>query len=318
MKLGYPRPLYLMAFDHRHTFSRGFFGADDPVPAEIQAQIGDLKDLIFQAVRLVVARGAPGEACGVLVDEQFGAAVARRAKSSGAPLAMPVEKSGQAEFQFEYGPDFGRHLEAFAPDFAKVLVRYNPDGDRELNRRQTQRLAQLSDWLHAHQRRYLFELLVPPTTDQLARVGSQDEFDRQLRAGLVVEVMRQLQAGGVEPDIWKIEGLESTADCARVVEQARGGDGREEVVCIVLGRAAPMERCLRWLTLAASVPGFAGFAVGRTLWQEAIGKLVARAQPRERTVLEIADRYERMIDAYREAEQRAMARDETVHGAHPE
>ena len=58
------------------------------------------------------------------------------AKERGLILAMPVEKSGQNEFDFEYGDQFGEHIERFDPDFSKVLVRYNPDGDAEMNKRQ--------------------------------------------------------------------------------------------------------------------------------------------------------------------------------------
>ncbi len=298
MKLGYERSLYLMAFDQRHSFSKGLFGATEPLAPEILAKVSDTKALIFEAFRQASTQGAPRNLCGVLVDEQFGSDVARKAKADGTLLAMPVEKSGQAEFELEYGEDFARHIEAFNPDFSKVLVRYNPEGDRELNRRQTRKLAQLSDWLHARQRKLLFELLIPATPTQLERCGGQEGFDRELRARLVVEVLRELQQGGVEPDIWKIEGLERSADCRAVVEQARMRPGRDQVVCIVLGRGATIERVTTWLATAAPVPGFDGFAVGRTLWQDALRRYVAGTESREKAKAEIADRYLRMIRTY--------------------
>jgi myo-inositol catabolism protein IolC len=298
MKLGYERPLYLMAFDHRASFAKGFFGATAPLSAEIRTRVVDVKELVFEAFQQASGWGAPPQLSGVLVDEQFGAAIARKAKAAGIPLAMPVEKSGQVEFELEYGDDFGRHLEMFDPDFTKVLVRYNPEGDRDLNRRQTQKLTALSVWLHARQRRFLFELLVPPTPAQLERCGGRDRYDRDLRPGLVVQAVRELQRGDVEPDIWKIEGLETAADCARVVEQARAGTGREGVVCIVLGRGASFDRVLHWLAIAAPVPGFAGFAVGRTLWQDPLERYVSGTEAREEVRDEIAGRYLRAIHAY--------------------
>ena len=170
MSLGYDRPLYLLAFDHRGSFEKGLFGTQAPVSAQVKAGIIDAKELIFEAQLEVVRNGrVPPAAAGVLVDEEFGASVARRAKEEGTPLAMPVEKSGQDEFRFEYGDDFAQHIEAFDPTFAKVLVRYNPEGDVELNKRQNERLARLSRWLREHERKFLFELLVPPTTEQLDR-----------------------------------------------------------------------------------------------------------------------------------------------------
>jgi myo-inositol catabolism protein IolC len=298
MNLGYDESLFLVAFDHRSSFSRGLFGASEPLPAGVAAKVADTKELIFKAFEQAIARGAPRRLCGILVDEQFGAAVARKAKERGFLLAMPVEQSGQREFQLQYGAEFGRHFEAFDPDFCKVLVRYNPEDDRALNQRQTAKLAQLSEWLHTRERKFLFELLVRATREQLERCGGQERFDRELRARLVVEALRELQLGGVEPDIWKIEGLESATDCERVVEQARAGIGRDQVVCIVLGRGASLERVLEWLATAAPVPGFDGFAIGRTLWLDALEKYVAGAATLQLARDEIADRYLRALAAY--------------------
>jgi len=285
MQLGYDRPLYVMAFDQRSSFSKALFGASEPLPPDIVARLRDTKQLIFEAFQRAVELGAPRDLSGVLVDERFGARAARQAKEAGLLLAMPVEKSGRAEFELEYGDDFGQHIESFDPSFSKVLVRYDADGDRALNRRQTEKLARLSEWLHARDRKLLFELLVP---------GQQPER----RADLEIRAMRELQQGGVEPDVWKVEGLDTSADCARVVNQARSGPARKEVVCIVLGRGAPIERVLQWLAAAAPVPGFVGFAVGRTEWQEALKGYVAGTRSREDTRREIADRYLRLLGAY--------------------
>jgi myo-inositol catabolism protein IolC len=301
MTLGYDKPLYLMAFDHRGSFEHDLFGASEPVSAEVHAGITRVKEIIFDAHERALADGAPVSACGVLVDEEFGAGVARRAKAEGVPLAMPVERSGQEEFEFQYGEDFGAHIESFDPTFAKVLVRYNPEGDAELNRRQTGRLATLSRWLHERDRKFLFELLVPATTAQLDRFdGHQRDYDRRLRPRLVVETIAALQAGGVEPDIWKIEGLDERRDCEAVVVHARSG-GRDGVKCIVLGRGADEPQVIEWVKIGATVDGFDGFAVGRTLWEEALKNFLADKASREETVSRIASRYRDVIDAYRSA-----------------
>ena len=301
MTLGYDKPLYLLAFDHRGSFEHDLFGASEPVSAQVRDGIIGVKQVIFDAHRQAVAAGAPAAACGVLVDEEFGADVARQAKTAGVPLAMPVERSGKDEFEFEYGADFGAHIEAFDPTFSKVLVRYNPDGDAELNRRQTARLAILADWLHERGRKFLFELLVPATTAQLDRFeGHQRDYDRRLRPALVVETLAALQAGGVEPDIWKIEGLDSARDCAAVVAQARS-DGRDGVICIVLGRGADEPQVIDWVRIAVTVEGFDGFAVGRTLWEQALRDFLAGHASRQDTVDRIARRYRDVIDAYQGA-----------------
>jgi myo-inositol catabolism protein IolC len=307
MSLGYDKPLYLMAFDHRGSFEHDLFGATEPVPQQVRDGIIKVKEIIFDGHVQALAGGAPASACGVLVDEEFGAGVARRAKAEGVPLAMPAERSGQEEFQFQYGDNFGAHIESFDPTFVKVLVRYNPDGDPDLNRRQTERLARLSHWLQARERKFLFELLVPATKDQLDRFGGdQRAYDRGLRPDLVVATIAALQAGGVEPDIWKIEGLDSRAACQEVVAQARA-EGRDEVKCIVLGRGADEPQVLEWVRIGASVDGFEGFAVGRTLWEQALKDFLAGQISRAQAVSEIARRYEDVIGAYREAAAAARA-----------
>jgi 5-dehydro-2-deoxygluconokinase len=296
--LGYKKPLYLLAFDHRGSFERDLFDARESVTKEIRSRIVDAKEVIYEAFVEATNRGVPTEAAGILVDEQYGANVARKARSSGSVLAMPVEKSGQAEFDFEYGADFGAHIEEFDPTFAKVLVRYNPDGDQELNRRQTQRLSELSTWLHNRDRLFLFELLVPPTPAQLAAAdGDQRRYDRDTRPGLVARTISALQEEGVEPDIWKIEGLDTADSCADVVAVATRG-GREGVRCIVLGRGADEAQVIQWLHIAASVPGFDGFAVGRTLWEEPLRALVTGKIERSDAIGAIADRYVDTVNAF--------------------
>jgi myo-inositol catabolism protein IolC len=302
MTLGYDKPLYLVAFDHRGSFEHDLFGASEPVAARVRDGIIKVKEIIFDAFVRALAEGAPRAVCGVLVDEEFGTGVARRAKTERVPLAMPVEQSGREEFEFQYGEDFGAHIEAFDPTFSKVLVRYNPQGDAALNARQTERLSLLSDWLHERGRKFLFELLVPATKDQLDRFGGdQRAYDRELRPDLVVATIAALQGGGVEPDIWKIEGLDTTAACEQVVAQAQV-EGRDDVKCIVLGRGADEQQVIRWVKIGAAVDGFDGFAVGRTLWQESLKKYLAGQASADEAVYEISSRYRDVIDAYRRAE----------------
>ncbi len=294
----YGTPLYLLAFDHRSSFERGLFGATPPLSPQAHDGIVRAKQIVFEANRLAVKSGAPRDRAGVLVDEDFGSAVARRALEEGVPLAMPVERSGQDEFDFQYGAHFPEHIEAFDPTFVKVLVRFNPEGDPDLNRRQTERLARLSKWLQGREHTFLFELLVPATTAQLDSFeGHQQDYDRHLRPRLVVQSVASLQAGGVEPDIWKIEGLDSQEDASAVVRQARSG-GRDHVVCIVLGRGADWDSVVRWLEVGAGVPGFAGFAVGRTLWHDPLVDYLAGRSSDTETADVIADRYRKLIDTY--------------------
>ena len=239
MALGYDGKLYILAFDHRGSFQKKMFGIPgDPTPEETET-IADAKRLIFEGMVAAVSRGAAPGATGVLVDEEFGSDIPFRAHADGLKLAMPVEKSGQPEFDFEYGDDFAAHIEKFPVDFSKVLVRYNPDDDADMNKVQLERLKVLADWLHANDRKFLFELLVPATEGQLASVdGDTDRYDAELRPAFMREAIKAIQDGCVEVDIWKIEGVDEREDAEMLAEQTRSGEGREGVVCVLLGRGA--------------------------------------------------------------------------------
>lgn len=290
--------LFMLAFDQRGSFTAGLFGlSGTPTPMEAMG-IADAKRVIFEGLQLAVQNGAPLASAGLLVDEQFGAEVARTASASGYTLAMPVEKSGKREFDFEYGDAFGEHIEAFDPAYAKVLVRYNPEGDLAMNAVQLARLAKLSSWLQRHDRRLLFELLVPAEPAQLERVGGDhDRYDLEVRPDLTLRTISELQSAGVEPEIWKVEGLDRREDYARVAEQARSA-GREGVACIVLGRGASDARLENWLRQEAGVPGFIGFAIGRTIWQRALMEWLSRKLERAEASRRIADNYLRMVEVY--------------------
>ncbi|MEA2483462.1 MAG: hypothetical protein QOC55_1409, partial [Thermoleophilaceae bacterium] len=249
-KLGYDERLYILAFDHRGSFEK-MVGTTGDDPAADQAKVAGAKTLIWEGFQRAVEEGAPKEFAGVLVDDKYGPDVARAAKAGGFQLAMPVEKSGQNEFDFEHGEAFGEKIEEFDPDFSKVLVRFNPDGDGAMNDRQTARLARLGDWLHDHGRKFLFELLVPAEPSQLESVGgSTERYDVELRPGLMMDAILALRAGGVEPDIWKIEGIDDRDACNDIAHLVRHG-GREHVSCVVLGRGASDVKVDEWLRAAA-------------------------------------------------------------------
>src|SRR4051812_8921711 len=227
MALGYDGKLYILAFDHRGSFQTKMFGIDgDPTPEETET-ISDAKKLIFEGMEKAVQRGLDASSAGVLVDEQFGGDIPELAAKHGLSLTMPVEKSGVDEFQFEYGDDFPAHIAKYDLLASKVLVRYNPDGDAEMNRRQTDRLKQLADWLHANDRKFLFELLVPAEQAQLDSVdGDADRYDAELRPELMRRTIEHFQEAGVEVDVWKIEGVDSREDAQMLSAQARKGEGR--------------------------------------------------------------------------------------------
>ena len=304
MALGYDGKLYILAFDHRGSFQKKMFGIEgDPTPEETE-RIADAKHLIFEGMVKATETGSLQEDhVGVLVDEQFGGTIPGEAREHGLKLAMPVEKSGQNEFDFEYGDQFGEHIEKFDPDFSKVLVRYNPDDAAELNERQLERLKRLADWLHENDRKFLYELLVPATDEQLASVGGDTErYDAELRPELMRRAIAETQDFGCEVDIWKIEGVDAREDAEMLARQTRVGQGREGVVCVLLGRGASDEKVDQWLRAAAPVEGFVGFAIGRSIWWDALKGFLDGALEREAAAMQIAENYLRFIRVYEEQE----------------
>ncbi len=301
MNLGYEHKLYILAFDHRGSFQKKFFGIEGEPDGEQTAIIADAKHLIFEGLLQAVDGGADAEATGVLVDEQFGSSVPAETHAKGLKLAMPAERSGQPTFDFQYGDDFGAHIESDDPDFTKVLVRYNPDGDQAANAEQLTKLGRLSDWLCEHERKFLFELLVPAEDAQLAAVdGDADRYDSELRPELMRRAIAEIQDAGIVVDIWKIEGVDERSDCEMLVAQARSG-GRDGVTCVVLGRGADDAKVDHWLTQAAPVEGFIGFAIGRSIWWDPLKAYVDGKIDRATGAQRIAENYLRFVSVYERA-----------------
>jgi myo-inositol catabolism protein IolC len=172
-----------------------------------------------------------------------------------------------------------------------------------MNARQSARLKRLSDWLHDHDRKFLFELLVPAEPGQLEQVGGDaDRYDAEARPGLMMAAIEELQAAGIEPDIWKIEGIDDREECRQIAELVRR-DGRDQVSCVVLGRGASDAKVDEWLRAGAGLPGYVGFAIGRSIFGEAIKALAAGdGADRDAGAASIAEKYRRFIQVYDEAE----------------
>ncbi len=291
-------PLLILAMDHRESFGRTLFDvrADSPTPAQLSA-MQHAKLLIYQALSAARASLQGGQA-GVLVDERYGQAVIDTAHRDDVVLAVPVERSGREQFELEYGHDWLAHVQYARPDYAKVLVRDNPALPEAQRREQLQQLGAVGAALRTAGIPLIYELLVPPTDMQRDVVGGDLEaFDRDLRPELVGKLIADNHDAGVEPALWKVEGLE-TADAARAVVSAARAEDREQVGVIVLGRDAPPQQLSRWLQVAAPVEGFVGFAIGRSIWEDAIGAHQRGSLTEAATVAAISGEYLRYADLY--------------------
>jgi myo-inositol catabolism protein IolC len=272
-----------------------------PLTADQREAVTDSKEVIYDGFRQALGPAVPLASAGILIDEEFGAAILRDAAWNGYVTALSIEKSDSIEHEFEYGAELASHIAAFRPTFVKALVRYNPEGDAADNQRQTARLKRLSDCCRAVRQRLMVELLVPPTAAQQDRVEALERtYDLFLRPALTVETIRTLQDSGIEPDVWAIQGFDRRSDCEHVLLAARR-NGRSDVGCIVLGHDAGAEQVVRWLETAASVPGFVGFAVGRTTFRYAIAAYASKQVTRKEAVSLIARRYREWVTAFERA-----------------
>jgi myo-inositol catabolism protein IolC len=292
------KELLILAFDHRASFLEKMFGIKgrQPTPEE-KKQIEEYKKIIFEGFKLSIEKKVPKGIAGLLVDEEFGSGVLQDAKKQGFNFAMPVEKSGQDEFDFDYGEDFAKHIEMFDPTYVKVLVRYNPESDATSNKRQLARLKKLSDYLAKKSRAFLFELIVPATPAQLAKLGgSKETYDKELRPKLMVDSLKEIQDAGVEVAIWKLEGVDKPESAKAVVAQAQS-KGRKAGV-ITLGRGESKEKVEEWLTVGAKIPGIIGFAVGRTIFWNPLADLKAGKTNRKTAVEQIAQNYIELVELW--------------------
>ena len=296
---GYNNDLYILAFDHRGTLTKGLLGVEGREPSQEEiSRVSEMKNIIFDGFLSAKESGISGGDPAILVDEAFGLQVQNKAKELGIKFAAPVEKSGQKVFDFEYGDDFGNKIEEVGADFVKILVRWNPDDPAETREIQGSRIKTLSDWLDDNGRKFLLEFLVPASEAQLASVdGDQARYDSEIRPKLAVQVVEEMREKGADPDIWKIEGLDTKEACENVASVIKSG-GRENVIAVVLGRGANDEKVNEWLRAGASVDGYKGFAIGRSIFWDSLKGWHAGDKSREQAVSEIANSYLSFISVY--------------------
>lgn len=290
-KLGYTNKLFILPFDHRSSFSKGLLGKEEnELSDEDKDFIRSRKKLIYTAFKNAILEGVPKEEAAILVDEEYGQDVIRDAVYNNYITLLTTEKSGQKEFTFQY-VDFEKHIDKFKPDFTKALIRYNPEDSDLSKHNQQQELKRLSDFCHRNGYKFLLEPLVSATEKQLAAAnGSQDKYINSQRPFLTAEAIKELQSGGVEPDVWKLEGTKNSEGYKELVKAAQR-DGRSNVKLVILGGGKDLATVEKWLNLAAKVEGVIGFAVGRTVFWEPIINLKEGKISEEEAIAQITKNF---------------------------
>ena len=288
--LGYDQKLCILPFDHRSFFEE-LLHFTEPLSDDQKAQLSEYKKIIYAGYEQSLGMGVVQAESGMLVDDVYGKEILEDAKQKGYITIQTTEKSGADHFAFEHGDQWQSYIETIKPTFTKALVRYNVEGDANLNAQSLEGLKQLSDYSHAHGYKFLIEPLVPATETQLANCGGEKSaYDHEMRPSLTARMITEMQNAGVEPDIWKIEGMYTTDAYQIVVDAARQG-GRVHVGIISLGRNETDEVVETWLKVGAQVPGVIGFAVGRTIFLDALMKFRSGEWTKDQSVQKIAERF---------------------------
>jgi len=296
---GYVCPLYILPFDHRSTFAKKLLDLGYPVKEGDKSQVTRYKKIVFEAFQLAMKKSNCSPCMGMLVDEEFGGPIITAAKKKQYNYAVPVEKSGQTVFNFEFGNKFGEHIDKNSPVFVKALVRYNPS-NRSDNKIQLRRLKRLNDFCEKNGYRFMLEPLVPPTKAQLKQMkGDQRKFDKKLKPGLTVRMVQEIHKAGIDPDVWKVEAVESKKAWSEIAGTIRNNHSRRAVNIIVLGRGENTKLVDKWIKTAASTGLVNGFAVGRTIFFKSLEQYRDHEIKRAEAVEQIADNYLRMINQWR-------------------
>lgn len=252
--------LYILPFDHRSSFFKNIMGVKNTPSKKDINQANQLKEIIFDGFLLALQGFKNKNDFAILVDEKTGQSILDKAKKEKIKICLPVEKSGSL-FDFEYGNKFGEHIKKINPDFVKALIRYNPD-NVEINKKQLAKLKQLAQFCEKEKYPLLIELLVPPNDSDLKKHGIKN-YDQKIRPAKTILAINEIEVVA-QPSIWKLEGFNAEG-WKKIIKHI---DNKAEI--IVLGRGEEDKQVRKWLKDASAFKEIIGFAVGRTVFAEAI------------------------------------------------
>ncbi|MDD5568900.1 MAG: DUF2090 domain-containing protein [Candidatus Pacebacteria bacterium] len=280
--------LFILPFDHRKSFFKEIMGIKGkPGPKDVK-QASELKNIIFSGVELALTDFSSKKDFAVLVDEQLGLDVIKKAKKEKIALCLPVEKSGQQDFDFEFGKKFAEHIKKIRPDYVKVLIRYNPD-NKKINEKQLEKLAELESFRKKSKYPLVLELLVPATRQNLKTCKTENNYDLKLRPGKTIEAIKEIKEK-ITPDIWKLEGFEKK-DWPSIIKSIN-----KKSRIIILGRGEEQARVEKWLKNASAFKEIIGFAIGRTIFEEPLQLYVKGDLTKKEAALYIGLKFSYFVD----------------------
>ena len=271
--------LAVLAFDHRLQFEQIAARHDQP-----PARIGVFKRLLAEGAR----RGAGTRAAvGVILDSRFGEDVLPTLTGQGWWVARPVESPGSRPLAFEAGGQLALELRTWpAEQVVKCLVHYHPEDPDALRESQLERLRDLQAASIGTGHEFLIEVIPP-------RELPRDQ-------ATLARALAQIYAAGVRPDWWKLPPCESDDEWQAVAAAIRHGDLHCRGV-LLLGLEASEADLQRSFRVAAPHAVCRGFAVGRSIFAEAAERWFSGESSDAQVVLDVAQRYARLIARWDEA-----------------
>lgn len=288
--------LYVLPFDHRGSFKKLILEHKNDITEEEREKLKYFKYLVFKGFKKVAEKRGIADLA-ILVDEEFGSNIHQESRKMGVRNLLSTEKSGQKIFDFEY-EDWGEHILNIRPTYVKALIRIVMGEDHSL---QNARLKELYDFCAQNEFGFLIEPLIEPSEADLAAVGGdKKKFDADVRPLKLAEAVKELHSAGVFPNVWKIEGTE-TKEGMDICSAAVYDGGKSDAQIVILGRGESMEKVEHWLTVSAKSRGVNGFAVGRTIFADALVKHKNGEWTEEQAVNDIAEKYDHFIDLFEKA-----------------
>jgi len=285
--------MFIFAADHREGLKSAIFKTKKELNKKQIQQMHEFKEMILESFIDASKDKIMNPYACLLMDEHYGEVQLKKAKKLGLNIIIPVEKSGVDTFEFEYKKNFKEHIKKFNPKYVKILIHFNPANTKD-NKKSVRNIKILNEYIKKTKSKLLIELLIKPTKKELKRYG-QKKFDMNIRPGLTIDSIHMFNSAGIYPEIWKLEGFEKEEDLA-IVAFATGS-----AKIVILGRSESMDKVLKWIKIGAKNKKVCGFAVGRTIFLDALKKYYHKKISRDRAITIMAERYQIIADSYLKA-----------------
>ena len=285
-----PKNLFVLPFDHQTGLFKAF-GWTEPITDEQLQFMYESREVIYEGYQYGLTLGIPKESTTILTDDIYGKTVIDNAKRDGTPLIYTLEKSGQPSLVFQH-EDWKDRVIANKPEWIKTLVRYNPEANRVDLDATLVNLKIVSDFAKEQNIPFVIEPLVQPTEVQ----KDIPDFDHATRRELTVRMIHEIYNAGIFPTVWKIEGsdvIEFYNDAADAIAK-HDTDAR----IVVLGRNETLETVSKWVATGAQNDYVIGFAIGRTVFLDAVKKYLSKEITKDEAIKEIGTNFYTIYNAF--------------------